>query len=88
MTIAKSLIRNGSMDIEFPEDHSKPLDLADKYPPADCYDDDEPTIKIQVPIFKDQIVVEGEKRYPGVGLVIAFSFGLAFWGFVAYLIWG
>lgn len=87
MTIAKSLIRNGSMDIEFPEDHSKPLDLADKYD-SSYFPDDEPTVKIQVPIFKDQIVVEEEKRYPGVGLVIAFSFGLAFWGFVAYLIWG
>jgi len=30
---------------------------------------------------------EDPKRYPGIGLLIAFGFGFAFWGFVAYLLW-
>jgi len=39
----------------------KPLDLADKYPPADSFDDDEsPTIKVQVPTFAHQVVVEAD----------------------------
>ena len=43
----------------------KPLDMADKYPPAESFEDDEPTIKVQVPEFIPRIVVsdEGEEVY-------------------------
>lgn len=49
--------------------------------------DDEPTIRMQVPSFPDQVVVESnDKRYPGIGLLICLGSGLAFWGTVAYLL--
>lgn len=80
----------------------KPLDLADKYPPADSFEDDEPTVKVQVPDFLPHVIIEGdedtratipspppvheETTYPGVGLLIALGFGLIFWGTVAYFI--
>lgn len=38
----------------------KPLDMADKYPPAEDFDDEEITIKVQVPTFHDQVIVSGE----------------------------
>jgi hypothetical protein len=90
MTIARSMLKGNKFDVEFPEER-KPLDLADKYdslylPEERAYfPDEEPTVKIQVPVFKNQVVV-GETRYPGVGLLIAFGTGLAFWGTVAYFI--
>jgi hypothetical protein len=86
----------------------KPLDMADRYDPLsyqDEYSDDsEPTIKIQVPKFENQVVVDehtrdtipspppsfegelGEKRYPGVGLLLCLVTGAAFWGTVAYFV--
>ncbi len=46
----------------------KPLDMADKYPPADesdiySDDDEEPTLKVQVPQFHPQVVVKAERSY-------------------------
>lgn len=43
----------------------KTLDMADKYPPADSFEDDEPTIKVQVPEFLPKVIVsdEGEEVY-------------------------
>lgn len=38
----------------------KPLDMADKYPPAEFDDDDSPTIKVQVPVFPYQVIVEAD----------------------------
>lgn len=97
----------------------KPLDMADKYEPLsyqdesrssiDEYDDpdSEPTVKIQVPTFDNQVVVSeardtipcppptfefegerGEKSYPGIGFLICLVTGVAFWGFIGWLIWG
>lgn len=42
----------------------KPLDMADRYDPL-SYQDDEPTIKVQVPDFLPKIIVsdEGEEVY-------------------------
>ncbi len=80
----------------------KPLDMADKY--DSLYDpysdpDSEPTVKIQVPTFHPQVVVDEqdrdtipcpppfeEKQYPGVGLLMTLGFGLIFWSTVAYFI--
>lgn len=53
------------------------LDMADTYDPY-SYQDDEPTVKIQVPSFSPQVVVE-ENRYPGIGLTMAIAFGCAVW---------
>lgn len=36
----------------------KPLDMADKYPPAEDFDDEEITIKVQVPVFEPKVVVD------------------------------
>lgn len=39
----------------------KTLDMADKYPPAESFDEDDgPTIKVQVPEFHHQVVVEAD----------------------------
>lgn len=40
----------------------KTLDMADKYPPAESFDndDDGPTLKVQVPEFRYQVVVEAD----------------------------
>lgn len=41
----------------------KPLDMADKYPPAESFEDDDgdrPTIKVQVPDFLPQVIVSDE----------------------------
>jgi hypothetical protein len=79
----------------------KTLDMADKYPPADDYSHDStPTIRVQVPTFIPQVIVEAEDRdtipspppahmeatYPGVGLLITLGFGLTFWSTLAYFI--
>jgi len=37
----------------------KPLDMADKYDPL-SYQDEEPTIRVQVPTFQYQVVVEAD----------------------------
>lgn len=82
----------------------KTLDMADKYEPL-SYQDDEDTVRMQVPLFPNQVIVDAdatddeptlpsmrnpfhqeEKRYPGIGLLIALGTGLAFWGTVAYLV--
>lgn len=66
----------------------KPLDLADTYAPAsyeDPYVDEEPTIKMQA--FKYEVMEEEEEevdergfvKFPGVGLLLALSFGAIFW---------
>lgn len=61
----------------------KPLDMADKYPPAESFEeDDEPTIRMAVPYPQPY----EEKRYPGVGLLIVLGSSLLFWGTVAYFI--
>jgi len=78
------------------------LDMADKY--DSTYDpytdpDSEPTVKIQVPTFHPQVVVDEqdrdtipcpppfeEKRYPGIGLSLALITGCLFWGTVIYFI--
>lgn len=51
------------------------------------YEDEEPTIKIQVPTFSPQIKVEN--RYPGIGLIIALTLGVAMWFLPCYyfLMW-
>jgi len=46
----------------------KSLDMADKYPPADetdvySDDDEEPTLKVQVPQFVPQVVVPNDPSY-------------------------
>jgi hypothetical protein len=81
----------------------KTLDLSDTYPPAESFeDDDEPTVKVQVPNFLPHVRVDEEednrdtipspppiheeKTYPGVGLLIALGFGLIFWSMVSYFI--
>jgi hypothetical protein len=72
--------RSQTINVEFPDERDTlPA------PPPDDYLDDEPTVKIQVPTFHNQVVVS-ETRYPGVGLLIAFGTGIAFWGTVAYFI--
>lgn len=78
----KSLAKpNSSIVVSFP----KTLDMADTYDSSDPYDgDEEPTVKIQVPNFHPQVVVKAESTYPGVGLIIAITFGLLFWGSLYY----
>lgn len=63
----------------------KPLDMADKYEPL-SYEDEEPTIKVDMRAILPKVVVHEEKRYPGVGLLMTLSFGLIFWSFVGYFI--
>ncbi len=77
----------------------KTLDMADKYEPV-SYQDDEPTIKINMNPILPKVIVEDdeptlpsmrnpfteEKRYPGIGLLLCLGTGLAFWGTVVYLI--
>lgn len=38
---------------------SKPLDMADKYEPL-SYEDDEPTIRVQVPTFLPKVIVSSD----------------------------
>jgi hypothetical protein len=38
----------------------KPLDMADKYEPL-SYEDDEPTVKVQVPNFLPHVIIEGDE---------------------------
>jgi len=80
------------------------MDLADKYPPAEVFEDDCPTVKVNMQavhplVFVDDeptlpsarvpvILPPKEKTYPGVGLLIAFGTGFLFWGAVAWLVWG
>lgn len=94
MTIAKSLATGKTLDVTFP-DEGKTLDMADKYD-SSYFPDDEPTVKIQVPTFHNQVVVSEcsteedyeheETRYPGVGLLLALGTGVIFWGTIAYLV--
>lgn len=66
------------------------MDLADKYPPAESFerdtlppsDWDEPTL----PSMRNPLLPKEEKRYPGIGLLIAFGTGILFWGTVFYFI--
>lgn len=53
---------------------------------ADVYDDDEPTLKINMGAVHPIIKVEEEKRYPGIGLLMVLGFGLIFWGTVGWLV--
>lgn len=56
--------------------------------------DDEPTIRMQVPTFANQVVVSEEEEeefserdevtYPGVGLLMVITFGVAFWFLPCY----
>ncbi len=76
------------------------MDMADKYPPAESFEDDRPTVEVnmreQYPdLFDDDdeptLVMSPlrparEKRYPGIGLLISLGVGLAFWGTLAYFI--
>lgn len=78
------------------------LDMADKYPPAECYEDDEPTLKVNMAAVLPKVVVDDEeceptlpsmrnpfteeKRYPGVGLLICLVTGAAFWGTFLYFL--
>jgi hypothetical protein len=39
-------------------------------------------------VHKSQRIVHQEKRYPGVGLLICLGTGVAFWGSLAYFIFG
>ena len=59
----------------------KPLDMADKYPPAESFEDDEPTIKMLRPTPHEE-----ETSYPGVGLLLTFGVSLVFWGTLAYFV--
>lgn len=82
----------------------KTLDMADKYEPLSYVDeyadpDSEPTVKIQVPSFHPQVVVderdtipcpppfEEKHQGPNWGALAALAFCLVFWGTVAYLVW-
>ena len=38
----------------------KTLDMADKYPPAESFEDEDPTIKVQVPNFEPKVIVEND----------------------------
>ena len=78
---------------------SKPLDLADKYdstldsfdpcyPNGDPYEDDEPTVKINMAAVLPKVHVSEEKSYPGIGLAIVFIGGGLFWLTVYFLIFG
>ncbi len=31
-------------------------------------------------------LLPGEKRYPGIGMILSFGFGILFWGTIIYLI--
>ncbi len=53
----------------------------DTLPPSDW---DEPTL----PSLRNPLLPTEEKRYPGIGLLIAFGTGFLFWGTLAWLIWG
>lgn len=76
----------------FPEEQKLALDLADTY----SSDEDEPTVKIQVPSFIPQINVEDdevtevmpapmqESKYPGIGLTMALAIGTAIWFLPCY----
>jgi hypothetical protein len=89
VTIAKSALHpSANVEVIFPEEQDmKTLDMADKYDSTpDPYEDDEPTIKMQVPIFHPQVAVKRETTYPGVGLLMVLGFGLIFWGTVGWLI--
>lgn len=98
MSRARSMMNTHSFDIEgFPEEQKLALDLADTY--SSDYDD-EPTVKIQVPSGIVPLVdlhdVEDdedteimpaphvESRYPGIGLVIALTLGVAMWFLPCY----
>lgn len=92
MTIARSMLKGGKFDVEFPEDH-KPLDMADKYDSLylpeerkylDPYVSEEPTLKMKRPNYYSEPDVG--KRYPGVGLLMCFAFGITFWSFVGWLL--
>jgi hypothetical protein len=48
--------------------------------------DDRDTIPAPAP-YPMPHTAEDPKRYPGIGLLIAFGSGILFWGFVAYLLW-
>jgi hypothetical protein len=70
------------------------MDLADKYPPAEHFDRD--TLppsdwdEDTVPSFRNPMLErmqhQGEKRYPGIGLLIVFGTGFLFWGVVLYFV--
>lgn len=79
------------------------LDMADKYPPAEAFED-EPTVKVNMEAVLPKVIIDddfeptlpsmrnpfigerNEKQYPGIGLLIAFGTGLAFWGTVLYFL--
>ncbi len=79
----------------------KTLDMADKYEPA-SYSDDEPTVKVNMqailpkvyleddeptlPSMRNPLLPKEEKRYPGIGLLLAFGSGAIFWGTLLYFI--
>lgn len=81
------------------------MDMADKYEPLSYTDeyadpDSEPTVKIQVPTFHPQVVVDEqerdtipapppiheETRYPGAGLLLVLSTSFLFWAAVLWAI--
>ena len=79
----RSLLRQGNVVILYPEDREE---ITKDQPIAsqEDYDEDEVTVKIQVPTFPNQVVVAEEDRYPGIGLTMALAIGVAMWFLPAY----
>jgi hypothetical protein len=46
----------------------------------DVYQTDEITVRMRIPVESQ------EKRYPGIGLLLAFSVGIAFWAAFYFLV--
>lgn len=65
---------------QIPPQSKPPLDLADTYPPPP--EDEEPTIRMQVPPH----LLHQSRRGPNYGLIGALLFCLAFWGSLAYFV--
>jgi hypothetical protein len=86
VTLARSAIHpSTTVEVLFPEEQDmKPLNLADTY--DSTYDDEEPTVKINMAAVLPKVHVE--KSYPGVGLAIVFIGGGLFWLMVYFLVFG
>lgn len=80
--IGTSVVTGGKVEVLEEADtvpSIKVLDLADTYDSSlDPYQDEEPTVKMPVPI--------QETRYPGVGLIIALTVGISMWFLPLYYI--
>jgi len=92
-------IRRYERTVNFGDSMSKPLDMADTYPPAEQFadtlpsipsaypynGDEEPTIKMMRPTLEVEVEERGFIKFPGIGLLMALAFGGLFW-FLMYAI--